>query len=411
MSFGYTPGGHLLSFTPINGPRVEQQRREADELPAEVAVASENVDTPHHLEQVTQETIQATVELLATPVRHAQPPGPPGQVPVAAEALVAATVEADSQAAITPADIRHQARSQSVDPDSSGDEDAANRTRVPGKRIRTPDKRGLMELAAVMCHTELQYQGKGKFIKKLRKRWIDKGGLPFTIDLITKWLDRELKQRDEEIANDDTSGSEIRHGSFFSHLDVLRERFKLVAEEKGKRKKKSSAQQEAKKRAREALIRAYSTRSTPVELPSDSSSSEGEEDSNVEGRSASQAADSEASTSQSSRLNTTLLSARKKQKQAQVAGYELISKSINRLARSTEDGASELARAVRGSQSQDDSPNSLDFKKFMEDGQRETVERLEAMEKLAEERQKAIDEKIDRILGLVASLAAREGRA
>ncbi|KAF2193334.1 hypothetical protein K469DRAFT_690938 [Zopfia rhizophila CBS 207.26] len=181
-------------------------------------------------------------------------------------------------------------------------------------------------------------------------------------------MDREVAQRDEEIANDDTSGSEIRYGSFFDYLDILRERFKLIALAKGKRKKNSTAQQDAKKRAQEALTRAYSTQNTSLEIPLEGSSSEGEEDSDTEDYSTSRTADSEASTSQSSRLNTTLLSAKKKQQQAQITSFKLISKSIASLGKSTENGASELAEAIRKSGNPSTLPNSSDFKKFIEDG-------------------------------------------
>ncbi|KAF2195078.1 hypothetical protein K469DRAFT_743739 [Zopfia rhizophila CBS 207.26] len=100
MSLRYTPGGSLLSFEPIHTRLEEPERYEDRELPMEVAIASENVNTAHHLEQVVQQAEQVLAKLPVIPVRYVQPLG---QVPAAAEKLVAATVEADMHVASTPA--------------------------------------------------------------------------------------------------------------------------------------------------------------------------------------------------------------------------------------------------------------------------------------------------------------------
>ncbi|KAN0067706.1 hypothetical protein V8E54_014271 [Elaphomyces granulatus] len=66
----------------------------------------------------------------------------------------------------------------------------------------------------------------------------------------------EIKERDREIEDDDTSGREIRHGEYFRQLDELRERLAIV-QATGKSKKKPTEQAAAKELTRENLQRSY----------------------------------------------------------------------------------------------------------------------------------------------------------
>ncbi|KAF2183491.1 hypothetical protein K469DRAFT_751509 [Zopfia rhizophila CBS 207.26] len=357
--------------------------------------------------------VTVSQELYRTDPGHQRPPETPtrsvvggNQLPTPVQKLVAATVEADSNVGLNATPC-HQSRRPSVVPNSSGGVDGLGRKRP--SRIRTPEKRGLIELAATMCHTHWLVRGKGKFIAALYEAW-KKNNRKISEDAITKLLDCEMKQRDEEIAADDTSGRDVRHGTYFDHLDVLREHAKgfeaLAVENRGKRKKKATAQQTTKQGAKNNLARSYSLKQQTIELSDDDSGDseafEGEE----EGTLAVDSGDLSISSSQrTTRPNSTLRRAKKKQRKEKGLSLIAISKSINRLARTTEDGGADLATAMRSGNLGDE----LNLKQLVENSQRETAERLEAFEKALEERQKATDEKIERILGLLAAVAKKDG--
>ena len=165
------------------------------------------------------------------------------------------------------------------------------------------------------------------------------------LDAVTKFLDGAISDRDFEVEQDDTLGKEIRHGSYWEHLDAIRERLAWTIEEQrrnaGKRKKKTTPQQSAKQVAKEGLAKAYSDK--PVEVVGVEDSSDSSEDDGDTARSVSV---TRSAASQSAQSSSTLKSARKKARQQANASADALSKSIRALARATEGGASEMAAAV-----------------------------------------------------------------
>jgi len=279
-----------------------------------------------------------------------------------------------------------------------------------------------METAATICHTHLnpkasrttalanQSQGKVQFIQKLQELVVAQVRT-ISVDAITKFLNREMAARDTEIEEDDTSGREIRHGSYFTHLDELRERFKYCRDEelanKGKRKKVLTPQQTAKVAAKNSLQQSYAARvSAMPTIVSDDSSEASEAAGDVElsdedeerGQSV---AVSQSDRSVSSRSNSTQQSIRKKQKLTTDLGVMAMAKSIKRLARATEEGAANLAEAARGG-------GRDNVRKLIAESQSELNSRLQAFETKVAKQYKGLDNKFNSIIAAIASMKQQQ---
>lgn len=384
---------------------VEEPRRQVEVSHAEVAV------------DALPETSMNSTLSAATPGRALQPQNViDSQLTTPLRELLRTTVEADNQ----QQEDGSRPRRPSVGPTSSGDEDRQGRVRKT--RIQTSEKRSLMLAAANLVHTHYKNRGKGSFIKKVVDSWAIENR-KISQDSFDKFLYREMKQRDGEIENDDTSGREIRHGEYFEHLDIVRDTIKRVdqeaAEARGKRKKNTTARQAAKLRAKESLALSYSEK-LPVEI-SDSLSEGSEGENSQETPEVTTQSEYEGPATRSgSRTPSTLRSARKKQKKEKQLAAEALGESIKYLAEENRSGAAELASALRGSLGERSTDQGSDLKRFVEESYRETAERLEALERLAEEREKAAEERQkaaeerqkaseDRILALLSRLVGGEG--
>jgi hypothetical protein len=81
-----------------------------------------------------------------------------------------------------------------------------------------------MELAATSCHIPLQPRGKGVFYRQLAVS-VKEALRVISVDAITKFIDREIEARDQEIRDGEKdSGKDPRRVSYFTHLDTVRER-------------------------------------------------------------------------------------------------------------------------------------------------------------------------------------------
>ncbi|KAF2675597.1 hypothetical protein K458DRAFT_411122 [Lentithecium fluviatile CBS 122367] len=255
----------------------------------------------------------------------------------------------EAERAVSSLVSRGRTRRPSGGPNSSGDETTRGHSRRA--RITSKEKRSLVEIAGNMCHEHLQIRGKTKFYQQLRYTWV------------------------------------ASNREYFEHLDALRDRYAYLKEQsalaKGKRKRAQTEQQTLKMLAKESLAKAYGNK-TPVEVDIDVSLSE-ESDDDVEGviegvevaegvvetsePPPSLGGDSSSPASSRSRTKdpTTLRSAKKKIRlQRELANYS-IGKSIDRLARATEDGATEPSLASRSGLRGESSSDLSELKRFVED--------------------------------------------
>ena len=366
--------------------------------------------------------------------------------------IVSDTIEADMHIDITLESSR-RSRSPSAGPDSSGDEDARGHKRR--NRILTQEKKDLMLLAANVCHVKLQARGRDKFWKFLVNTYEEQGGRKIVWSTAKTFFLKEIAKRIEEKENDDTSGREIRHGEYFEHLDMLINRIQLLDQEmKDKsegRRKLITEQQSAKERAKENLGRSYSQKrqaediidissSTSEEVSGDEEDEEEGADANGQDRAANIATipdvenltpgRPERAHSASARPRSTNNSrsrGRQPKKQKQDEG---LFKMINRLARATEGGASELASAIKEIAKEPVTPSSTSGNgsrttdqpgliQQINEVREETAQRLQMLEdrqeerqsmfeRRQEERQSKLEETNNQILHMLGQLLAQK---
>jgi hypothetical protein len=293
-------------------------------------------------------------------------------------------------------------RAQSVGPVSSGEEDATGRKRRT--RISSSEKKALMLLASVSCHTHLKPRGKDKFWKDLVALRVAEGGPETNWNTCKAFFLNEIKERDREIEEDDTSGREIRHGEYFSQLDELRERLSII-EKAGKAKKQPTEQAAAKELTRENLQRSYGNKRRAESVVSLTGSSERGTGDN-RGETHDEVVVTTTGSGPSSSRATTASRSHKKSRRHD------LSRSIDKLAEATESGASELAAAVRQATTQqgisgETTSSNTRIREMVAELREETAQRLDALEKRAEEREAARNERDGQILEMLGQLMQR----
>jgi hypothetical protein len=284
------------------------------------------------------------------------------------------------------------ARAQSVGPISSGNEDAVGKTRR--NRIRSSEKRALVLLASVSCHTHLKPRGKDRFWKDLVAMRVAEGGPETNWNTCKAFFLNQIKGRDREIEEDSTHGREIRHGEYFRHLDELRERLDMI-EKAGKAKKKPTTEPAAAKELiRENPRRPYGHKrraKSVVSLASGSERDEGDK------RAMREIVDTGSVRASSSRATSCSHKRRRYDK--------TLSQSIGKLAEATENGASELAAVMRQATqttaiqgmartaSGESTISNTQIREMVAGLREETAQRLDALERRAEEREVAREER------------------
>jgi len=169
-----------------------------------------------------------------------------------AERRLEASEQASKQLSEQPYEQPHRTRWGPDEPESSGDED--NRGRRKKTYIKLVEKKALVEPAANICHTDLNRRKKDEFWRILvRKRQLA-GGPSHNWNTVKSFFHKEMRERRTEVAEDDTSGKEIRQSDYYSHLDILIERDNIISKP-FERRTQTLEQLAAKERTRVNLHR------------------------------------------------------------------------------------------------------------------------------------------------------------
>ena len=324
--------------------------------------------------------------------------------------MILDTIEDDTRLDATLEALQHL-RPPSAGPDSSGDEDVRGYTRR--NRIISREKKELVLLAANICHVELQARGKDKFWKLVVDKYQEQGGREIVWSTAKSFFLKETRQRIMEKEEEDTS-REIRRGEYFEHLDMLINRIQQVDQEQkdkaGGRKKSITEQQSAKERAKENLRRSYGQKRQAEDII-DMNSSDDDFDFDEEGantnephRAAVSGTVPPAENLTPGRSRTTSRSEPNVPNSSRSRGRnnnpkmqkrdEGLFRTVNRLARAIEGGASELAAAIKeiarapvASNNSSGTTDQAGLIQKINEAREETAQRFQTFEARQEQRQ------------------------
>ena len=272
-------------------------------------------------------------------------------------------------------------------PVSSGSED--NVGRIRRNRIKKAEKKVLALLAANICQTELQRRGKDTFWKTLVRKRVEEGGPERNWNSVKSFFNREIAERKQEIDEDDTSGPEIRHSNYYSHIDILIERINITSAPL-ERTQQAQRQMAAKEATRANLIRSLSRKRRASEAVLD-------DDINT---TSTPGVSETVENNGSERGSISSYSSQKGRRHALI-----MSRSMDNLAAATLDSAKELAAAIREPRAfaaalTAEAVTRTELYEIINRMRNETGERFIAMEKKQDEYQ-------GEVLTILRSLAGR----